>query len=212
MRLLLITLSLIGLVGCDSGSPTRNAKQSGPANVESGKTYRETGLEGVYLVDATEEATSALRTYGVQYALIAELLSDKPLQFSLTTGDLDPRFLSPGQDRGEETYQYFVRLTQSDNESVREWYIKVNCSTSDQITLSNALEMKPNERLAGFIGGWSWVTTQPLSSTGTRVTSRLRLLLFLVFYHLALRIPSELRFRQSGRVLQEGPRNSDHQS
>ena len=166
MKLLLVTLSLIGMVGCGQKATKEETVVANENAGASDKRFRSTGLKGVYLVDTTD-AQSVFDNYGIEHELIAEILSDKPLVFSLTEGDEEPEWKS-GNLPEAAVYQYFVYLTYSQDASVVKSKCGVRVVTSDKIALSDALKMKPHESIDTGVSMRSFwgknITIPPLST------------------------------------------------
>ena len=171
MRLLLVTLSLIGLLGCDSrkdstsvGStvPTSQNPTDGVAaksndrptsspmrhESDSAKPWRATNLEGVYIVQNHGMQEYIERVTGQSQHWL-EILSDKRLWFTVKEGNAEPEsFITGGGDENILTHQYFVSSTLDDIDwSVSEgdtvdFQLRVTHLESDKTTLSEALSMR----------------------------------------------------------------------
>ena len=171
MRILLLALTLIGLLGCDSGQELTSVNSTSPASQrqsngtageganqstnsptkpvsDGAKTCQATNLDGVYIVK-----TSRIQNY-IEFATgqssdILEILSDKPLWFTITEGNSEPECISFGFAGDEQTltHQYFVSSTRpigfsSVNEGTTyELPVWLMHKQSNEVTLDEALSM-----------------------------------------------------------------------
>ena len=144
-KFLLLTLLPFVLVGCEAEAP-------GEIGV-SGGLYTPlglVGLEGVYLAEPSG-ARAAFDSYGIEYDFLAEIISDKPLLFSLCEGGEKAQW-NLGRGRGDAAvYQYFLFLRSSvDSEELAlDALLTVTGATNDEIAFSEALKMKSEEIPSG---------------------------------------------------------------
>ena len=174
MRILLSALTLIGLLGCDSGQELTSVNSTSPASQrqsngtageganqsknsptkpvsDGAKTCQATNLDGVYIVKTSPIQNYIERATG-QSTDILEILSDKPLWFTITEGNSEPEcisfvFAGFAGDEKTLTHQYFVSSTRpigfsSVNEGATyELPVRLMHIRSNEVTLDEALSM-----------------------------------------------------------------------
>ena len=149
-RTLWLTLLSFVLVACGADSASVEVTEAPVPNEASGRLYTPLGLEGVYLVEPSG-AKSVFDSYGIEYDFLAEIISNKPLLFSLCEGGEEAQW-NLGRGAGDATvYQYFLFLRSStDSEELSlDAMCSVTVATNDDIVFSEALKMKSEEIYSG---------------------------------------------------------------
>jgi len=175
MRILLSALTLIGLFGCHSSQESTSVNSASPAsqNQSNGtaqekanqstnspsisvpkgaKTSEATNLDGVYIVH-TRRMQQYFEYATGQSTNFLEILSDRPLWFTVTENNAEPEQILASLGLGEEktlTHQYFVETTKPIDlpfsfpipvDNTFDLPVRVTHIQSDKVTLDEALSM-----------------------------------------------------------------------
>lgn len=177
MRILLSALTLIGLFGCHSSQESTSVNSASPASQnQSNGTAQEkanqstnspsisvpkgakiseaTNLDGVYIVHTQRMQQYFERATG-QSTNLLEILSDRPLWFTVTENNAEPESILSFIGLGEEktlTHQYLVETTKPIDlpthpsfpipvDNTFDLPVRVMHIQSDKVTLDEALSM-----------------------------------------------------------------------